>query len=245
FASFQGGMGELSDALAKEVSAAAIRTGAAVSQLIPDGAGYRLRLDDGGELSAQGVVLATPAPETAAILSPVLSQAAAAVAGIGQVATATVTLGYRADDIPNLTGSGFVVPTAQKRKIMGVSYLSRKWAGRVPDSRFELLRAFVGGTNGQELALAEEDRLVAVVRGELEALVGITATPVLTRTFSWRRALHQYTLGHLDRVARAEAHLAPGLALAGAAFHGIGLNECVESGRRAADRVLATVPQVA
>lgn len=245
FASFKGGMGDLSDALAREVSAAAIRMGAAVSELVRDGAGYRLRLDDGGELAAQGVVLATPAPDTAALLSPILSEAATAVAGIGQVATATVTLGYLAGDLPKLTGSGFVVPTAQRRKITGVSYLSRKWAGRVPDSRFELLRAFVGGTNGQELALAEEDRLVAAVRAELEALIGITATPVLTRTFSWRQALHQYRLGHLDLVARAEAHLTPGLSLAGAGFHGIGLNECVESGRRAADRVLATVPQVA
>jgi hypothetical protein len=77
----------------------------------------------------------------------------------------------------------------------------------------------------------------------LEALAGIAATPVLVRTRSWEGGFHQYTLGHLERVARAEAALGsqPGLLLAGAAFHGIGLNECVASGRRAADAALAAV----
>ena len=89
-----------------------------------------------------------------------------------------------------------------------------KWEGRVPDERFALLRAFVGGPNGQELALAGEDRLVAVVRDELAALIGLIADPMLVRTQSWDGGLHQYTLGHVDRVARAESALAahPGLA---------------------------------
>ena len=124
---------------------------------------------------------------------------------------------------------------------MGVSYLSQKWDGRVPDSRFVLLRAFVGGSKGQELARAEQDQLESAVRHELDAMVGITADPVRSWARSWDDGLHQYTLGHRDRVVRAESALTthPGLALAGAAFHGIGLNECVDSGRSAAETVLA------
>ncbi|HEX5671108.1 MAG TPA: protoporphyrinogen oxidase [Acidimicrobiia bacterium] len=246
FASFKDGMGELPAALVEGLNGVDIRTGVAVTRLTADedNGGYRLVLDDGIELETQAVVLATPARDTAALLSEVIPEAAAAVASIRQVATANVTLAYRVDEIPRLFGSGFVVPSAERRRIMGVSYLSQKWEGRVPDEQFALVRAFVGGQHGQELALGEEDRLVAVVREELAALIGLTADPVLVRTQSWEGGLHQYTLGHIDCVATAESALAahPGLALAGAAFHGIGLNECVESGRRAAEMVLAAGP---
>jgi oxygen-dependent protoporphyrinogen oxidase len=241
FASFKEGMGELVAALVGALGDTDIKTGVAVRGLSTgEVGGFRLSLDDGIQLQTRGVVLATPAGETARLLSEVVPEAAAAVADIHQVATAVVTLAYRVDEIPELFGSGFVVPSIERRRIMGVSYLSQKWEARVPDQQFTLLRAFVGGPHGQVLAVAGEQRLVAAVREELAALIGITADPVMVRTHSWEGGLHQYTLGHLDRVARAESAMAayPGLALAGAAFHGIGLNECVESGRRAAEVML-------
>ncbi|MCA1736913.1 MAG: protoporphyrinogen oxidase [Actinobacteria bacterium] len=243
FASFKAGMGELAAALVGAMDGVDIKTGVTVTRLTRDGdgGGYRLILDDGTVLRTAGVVLATPARETAGLLSELVPEAAAALSGIRQVATATVTLAYRVDEIPPLFGSGFVVPSVEGRRIMGVSYLSHKWEGRVPDQQFALLRAFVGGPKGQELAAAGKEQLTAAVLDELAALIGLTARPLLVRARSWEGGLHQYTLGHVDRVARAESALAthPGLALAGAAFHGIGLNECVESGRRAAASVLA------
>jgi oxygen-dependent protoporphyrinogen oxidase len=240
FASFHGGMGQLTDALAGSIAGAAIRTSTTVTALEGGDDGYRLALSNRSELKADGVVLATPASATAKLLSGMAPDAAAAVADIHQVASSTVTLAYRAEHIPPLSGSGFVVPAVENRRIMGVSYLSQKWDGRVPDSRFVLLRAFVGGSKGQELARAEQDHLESAVRHELDALVGITADPVRSWVRAWDEGLHQYTLGHRDRVVRAESALArhPGLALAGAAFHGIGLNECVDSGRNAAETVL-------
>ncbi|CAN5307072.1 protoporphyrinogen oxidase [soil metagenome] len=243
FASFKDGMGEITAALIGALEGVDIKTGVGVTRLIGDeDGGYQLTLEDGTELAVQGVILAIPARETAQLMSEMVPEAAAAAAGIHQVATATVTLAYRVDEIPKLFGSGFVVPSVEGRRIMGVSYLSQKWEGRVPDQQFALLRAFVGGAQGQEMAVAGEERLLSVVREELAALVGITAHPVLTKTYSWEGGLHQYTLGHLDRVAQAESALAAhrGLALAGAAFYGIGLNECVESGRRAAEKMLGT-----
>ncbi|MGH8925730.1 MAG: protoporphyrinogen oxidase [Acidimicrobiia bacterium] len=242
FASFAGGMEELSGALVGALDGVDLRTGVAVSRLTDDenGGGYRLVLEGDAELRVQGVVLAVPAREAGRLLSDLSPHAGAAIAGIPQIATATVTMAYRVDEIPELVGSGFVIPAVERRRIMGVSYLSQKWRGRVPDPAFSLLRAFVGGASGQDLALSGEDKLQAVVKEELAALIRITAMPVLTRTHSWKGGLHQYRLGHLERVARAESALAahPGLALAGAAFHGIGLNECIDSGRRAAEIVL-------
>jgi oxygen-dependent protoporphyrinogen oxidase len=249
FASFKEGMAELPDALIRAMNGIDFKTGRAVTRLVGEGSGrgFRLTVDDGSEIRAQGVILATPARETAVLLSEIVPQASALVSEIHQVATATVTLAYRVDDIPGLIGSGFVVPSAEQRRIMGVSYLSRKWPGRVPHPKFELLRAFIGGARGQELAMSGEERLLAVVREELAEILALTAHPVLATTRTWAGGLHRYTLGHIDRVTRIESALSarPGLAVAGAAFHGIGLNECVQSGRTAADAVLDALVKMA
>lgn len=244
FASFKGGMGELPSALIGALKDADVRSGTAVARLTAaENGSYGLVFEDGTEARFQGVILATPALETARLLSELAPKASEVLAGIRQVATATVTLAYRHDEIPELLGSGFVVPSVEGRRIMGVSYLSQKWQGRVPDQQYVLLRAFVGGANGQKLALAGEEQLLTVVKEELAELIGVTSQPVLSRTQTWEGGLHQYTLGHLDRVAGAESALAShrGLALAGAAFHGIGLNECVASGRRAAVSVFSAL----
>ncbi|MGH8916677.1 MAG: protoporphyrinogen oxidase [Acidimicrobiia bacterium] len=240
FASFERGMGQLTGALSEALAGADIRTDVSVTGLAHGDGAYQLRLDRGTALRADGVVLATPSVVTADLLSGISPPAAHALAGIHQVATSVVTLAFRTHQLPPLSGSGFVVPAAQARHIMGVSYLSRKWRGRVPDQGFELLRVFVGGPHGQDLALAGEDRLLGVALDELEAMLGIAAKPARTWAHPWEGGLHQYTLGHTNRVSTAEAALAahPGLALAGGAFHGIGLNECIDSGRRAAVSVL-------
>ena len=243
FASFKDGMGELSDALAKSLTGVAVKTGRGVTRLTRSGTGFRLTLDDGSQVQARGVVLATPARDTAALLSGVVPAASSLVAGIKQVATATVTLVYRASDLPGLTGSGFVVPAVERRRIMGASYLSRKWMGRVPEPDFEMVRVFFGGSQGQELAMSGEARLLTVAREELAGILGLTADPVRATTRAWAGGLHQYTLGHLERMSEVESALAgyPALKVAGAGFHGIGLNECVQSGRNAADAVLGAL----
>lgn len=241
FASFESGMGELLSALVASLAGLDLRTGIRAIDLgVKADGGYRVGLSDGTVLTTDSVVLATPARVTAELLINLAPEAAVALSGIRQVPTASVTLAYEAEDLPPLAGSGFVVPSVQERRITGVSYLSQKWEGRVPDRRFVLLRVFVGGRHGRRLARSGEDTLRAVVRDELENMVGITATPLRTWVRVWEEGLHQYTLGHLDRVAAAERALSarPGLALAGAAFHGIGLNECIESGNRAAEAVL-------
>ncbi|HLU52365.1 MAG TPA: protoporphyrinogen oxidase [Acidimicrobiia bacterium] len=245
FVTFAGGMGRLTDALADSISAAEVSTGVAVSELRPDGAGYRLVLDDGTTVEAAAVVLAVPARTAARLLAPIVPEASAAIGGIAQVSTSTATLVYRSHEIPDLRGTGFVVPAAQDRKVTGVTFLSNKWPGRVPDDRFVMVRAFVGGRHGQQAATSSPEQLMEVVRADLAEMVGLRADPVLVRVSQWEGGLHRYTIGHLERVAEAETALSghPRLALAGAAFHGIGLNECVASGRRAAARLLAVAQE--
>jgi oxygen-dependent protoporphyrinogen oxidase len=247
FASLRNGMGRLITTLSEGLDRTEIRTGVAVTSVAEDGdGGYRVTSSDGNEIRARALILAAPSRVISGLLSVMEPEAAQLVGGIEQVATAAVTLAYRTGDLSPLSGTGFVVPAAAHRRIIGVSYLSRKWEGRVPDPSFSLLRVFVGGPRDQDLVRDGEDRIRAVATEELEALVGIDARPVRSWVHVWEEGLHKYTLGHVDRVARVESMLAarPGLALAGAALHGIGLNECVSSGRRAADSVLTSVLSV-
>jgi len=241
FASFADGMGQLVTALAADSRGAEIRTGIGVIGTDAAGSGgYRVSLDDGSALVADGVVFATPAPVTTRLLAELVPDAATALSGIHQVASSSVTLAYEAEDLPPLAGSGFVVPSVQGRMVSGVSFLSQKWENRVPGPRFVLLRAFVDRNRGRELALADEHLLTKVVLDELKVMVGIDATPAKEWVRAFEEGLHQYTMGHLDRVATAERAMEAkhGLALAGAAFHGIGLNECIDSGHRAAESIL-------
>jgi oxygen-dependent protoporphyrinogen oxidase len=150
-----------------------------------------------------------------------------------------VTLGYRSADLPALGGFGFVVPAAERRPLIACTYASRKFPGRAPE-RHELLRAFVGGALRADVLARDDAALVEMVRGELRALVGIAAAPELTRVHRHRLAMPQYAVGHLERVAAIEARAAalPGFALAGAAYRGVGVPDCVRSGEAAADRVV-------
>ena len=240
FASFKDGMGALTAALLAALGDADLRPGAEVEGLSRSPAGIRLSLTDTTEITADAVILALPASAAGRLLASTSPEAAAAVSEIRQVSSAVVTLGYRTAGLPRLHGYGFVVPSVERRRITGVTYTSQKWDGRSPGPDWSLIRAFVGGADGQQLAVADHDRLVATARDELASLAGITAQPALVRSQSWQGGFHQYTLGHLERVSRAESALSahPGLYLAGGAFHGIGLNECIDSGRRAADAAL-------
>jgi len=241
FASFAEGMGQLLTALAADSRGVEIRTGVGVTGIDEAGSrGYRVSLEDGSARVADGVVLATPARVTSGLLTELVPEAANALSGIHQVASTTMTLAYAAEDLPPLSGSGFVVPSVQGRMISGVSFLSQKWDNRVPGPQFVLLKAFVDRNHGREFALADNDTVTKMVLDELKVMVGIDATPLRSWMKVFNEGLHQYTMGHLDRVAAAERVIGAkrGLALAGAAFHGVGLNECIDSGHRAAESVL-------
>lgn len=242
FASFAGGMGTIVSALADAIAPVDVRRRARATALAGGPGAYRLTLADGTEVAAGAVILAVPAREAAALLATIAPEAATSVGRIRQVSSAVVTLGFDAADLPQLDGYGFVVPAVEGRSVTGVTFLSQKWDGRAGPGR-AAIRVFIGGADGQVLATASEDRLVATARAGLAELAGISAVPIFTHVATWEGGFHQYTLGHLDRVAAAETELAsrPGLHLAGAAFHGIGLNECVMSGRAAADAALAAL----
>lgn len=239
FVTLADGMEELVAALAARLPVGAVRLGTPVTgiQAAPDG--WDVGFGTGPPLRVDGVVLAGPAPRMAPLVDAVDPPLAARLGEIRYASSVTIALAYpRAAIRHPLDGFGFVVPRIEGRGILACTFSSVKYPGRAPDGAV-LLRVFVGGAL-QESLLARDDRdLLGLAHAEVAALLGITGDPILTRLWRHPGAMPQYELGHLDRVAAIEARLEalPGLAVAGGAYRGVGIADCVRSGEAAAERL--------
>jgi oxygen-dependent protoporphyrinogen oxidase len=207
----------------------------------PSGSGFDVRLATGGSIEADAVIVATPAYAAADLLVDFDPALATELAAIPHASTAIVTLGYRREEISHpLDGHGYVIPRAEGNPILACTWSSRKWPGRAPEG-WELIRVFVGRAGQEDVLAADDEELVALAVQEVATRLGVTAPASLTRVRRWPRGMPQYLLGHPQRIARIEAaqRKHPGLYLAGSAFHGVGLPDCIASGERAADAAAA------
>ena len=240
---FEGGMQTLVDALGKALGPA-VHTGAKVEGLQPQQGGWRVSVREGGrqaELPASQVVLATPAYVTAGLIRPLDEPLAALVEGIAYAPIAVVHLGYAPGSTPPPDGFGFLVPSVEKRRLLGAIHASKVFPFRAEGGRV-LYTCMVGGARRPELVRLEEEALVALAREELRELAGVTASPVFTEVFRWPRGIPQYNVGHLERVASIDGALArlPGLHLAGNAYKGVGINDCIRNATALADALAAS-----
>jgi oxygen-dependent protoporphyrinogen oxidase len=195
--------------------------------------GFRARVN-GGWLEADQVVLAAAAGDCARLLAS-NAELSGLLAEIPYTSSITMALGYRKDTFDHpLNGHGFLVPKLERQYLLGCTWVGNKFDYRVPDDMV-LLRCFIGG-NG--LALTD-DELVAVARNELRGIMGLQAQPVFHSVARWPSAMAQYTVGHAQRIERIEAMVQaiPGLHVAGNAYHGIGIPDCVKMGKDAAARI--------
>ncbi len=190
--------------------------------------------------SFDALILATPSPVTAKLLQPIDATLAARLASIDHSGTAIVSLGYESDRIGHpLDGMGVVAPAVERSPILACSFSSRKYPHRAPEGK-ELLRVFVGGARRPELAEMDDDRLLPLVLDELSQLLHIRGEPCFCRVAHWPATMPQYHVGHKELVAEIEAHAAalPNLQLAGNAYHGVGIPDCIHGGESAAERIL-------
>jgi oxygen-dependent protoporphyrinogen oxidase len=198
---------------------------------------------NGEQLSADAVCVALPAYAAAALLSEPHPALAGELDAIPYASTATVNLAYRRRDIPHpLDGFGFVVPLIEHRSTLACTFSSIKFAGRAPEEG-ALLRAFVGGALQPEMFALPADALTNAVRKDLRDLLGITEPPLFTHVEKWPRSMAQYHLGHVERVERIKRLLlsTPTLKLAGNAFNGAGIPDCIGSGESAAEELFTAL----
>jgi len=235
------GMQQLVDKLISRLPKGALQTGAPIASITKHDSRWRLNpAADRLRSDFDAVILTTPAHIAATQLDSLDGKLSAELAGIEYAGCSVVCLGYRKSQIAKaITGFGFVVPTIERRKIIAVSFASLKFPGRAPDNQI-LLRVFVGGALQPELADLPDDQILKLVAQELRDLLGVEGDPLLTEIARYSRGMPQYHLGHLDRVERIErlASLHAGLELAGAAYRGVGIPQCIHSGQQAAQRVV-------
>lgn len=240
FLSFRDGMATLVRALERSLGES-IRFGADVAEIARRGAGWTVATRDGGTLEAAGVICAAPAYVAARLVRASLPPLSSALAEIEYASSATVNLAYDAGAVRDLPdGFGVLMPAIERRRIVALSFSSLKFLNRAPTGKF-LMRAFVGGALNAEMMRLEAAAMVDVVREELRDLLGIRAAPLFTHVWRWLNSMPQYKLGHLERVAAIEHQTADltGFALAGAAYRGVGIPDCIRSGKLAAELVFS------
>lgn len=193
-----------------------------------------------GELTARGVVVALPAPASAALLRDVDSSLAEDLGSIDYAGSAVVSLGYARDDVAHpLDAAGLVVPRAAGRRALAVSFSSSKFPRRAPDGHV-LVRVFLGGALDPTVVDLDDASLLALARSEVGVLIGARGRPRLEQVDRWHGAMPQYHVGHVTRIARIRARMGrhEGLALAGAAYEGVGVPQVIASGQQAAVGIL-------
>jgi oxygen-dependent protoporphyrinogen oxidase len=247
FTTLAGGLGTLPAAVAA-ASGAIVRTGAMVRGLDRTATGWRLTVGsrhDEEYLAADAVILAVPATPAARLLAGVAGASAAVTAlrEIRYASMAIVTLAYRAAAFPRpLEGSGYLVPAADGRPVKAVTFSTVKWPHlRDAGDGLRIVRCSLGRIGEESLLQSGDAELAGLATADLAAATGAQQAPVAARVTRWGGGLPQYTVGHLDRVARIRSAVAgqPGLAVCGAAYDGIGIPACVATAQTAAGQIAA------
>jgi oxygen-dependent protoporphyrinogen oxidase len=239
FQTLKGGLAQLTGELESRIRGKIeIRQSTAESVAVTP-QGFRVRA--GGEgMDAPSVILATPAWAAGALLRDLAPRLAGLLEGVEYSSSATIAIGFRRSECGAIPpGFGFLVPACERRLLVACTFIGAKFPYRVPDE-IVVLRCFVGGA-GHEAALELDDaEILRQVQGELQGFLGWTAPPMFKRISRWNRAMAQYTVGHgarLDLIRERLENL-PGLYLAGNAYEGIGVPDCIRTGRQAASQAL-------
>jgi len=241
--SCKGGLGEVPVHLAAALDGR-VHLGRRVRQVAADGVAFKVTLDDGAVEQVDAVCFASPARAFGAINVTVPGgEALAATATIPHSSLASVSLGYRRSDVTHpLDGFGMLAPSCERRRILGVLFPSSLFSGRAPEGHV-LLTTFAGGMRNPEVSALDDEELVAVVRAELHALLGVSGEPVFREVRRWRDTLPLAVAGHAERMAPVLALEAsqPRFAFAGGWHGGLGVNDVMLSGLRAAERLAASL----
>ncbi len=239
FRTLKGGLGQMVDALTGAISGKVEVRHGRVETVERAGHGFRLKL--GGDwMEADHLVLACEAHSGAALLGGVDAGLAELLGTVPYSSSMTVALGYDAAHFKASPsdGFGFLVPRKERRRLVACTWVGTKFPYRVPDGKV-VARCFLGGMDDAGILAESDDAIVAEVVHELEEIAGVTARPRFTRIYRWPKSMAQYTVGHPQRLAEIEARVAaiPGLEVAGNAYTGIGVPDCIRMGRAAAEKI--------
>ena len=240
FTSLKDGMQQLVEAILGRLDPTSIRLRNHIRRIYPEDSGWRVATEMNGDENFDAVILATPANVAGALLDGVDRVLARNLLDITYTSSVTVTLGYYMDQLKRLPpGFGFLVPRSEGTRMLACTFVHNKFPHRAPEG-LGILRCFLGGARDEAVLALADDEMLETVHRELQDIVKLDARPMFARVYRWRGAMAQYETGHIARVERIERRVKeiPGLALAGNAYHGIGVPDCIRSGMEAANALL-------
>ncbi len=240
FRTLKGGLQQLVDATAAAAAPHMRHIEGTAEAVERTPTGFRVRVD-GAWLETPRLVLACQAHAAAPLAASLDPRVAELLAAVSYSSSITVALGFDRHAFPEpLDGFGFLVPRRERKRLMAGTWVGTKFNHRVPPG-MALLRCFLGGVEDEPLFGESDERVVAAIVEELREILPVSAPPRFARVFRWPRSMAQYTVGHPGRLAELRARLdaIPGLAVAGNAYEGIGIPDCIRMGRSAAERTAA------
>jgi oxygen-dependent protoporphyrinogen oxidase len=245
FSSLKDGMQQLVDAILRRLPREVLRTGSTVRDLRREASFWSVSADNTAEERFDSLILATPAPVAGALVAPVQAELAAELSGIAYSSSVTVTLGYKRAGLRLPPGFGFLVPRSEGKRMLACTFVHNKFPHRAPSDR-ALVRCFLGGARDEEILGWSDQQIEIAVLKELREILWLTAPPLFCRVYKWKGAMAQYGVGHLERLERIERlrQQLPGLALAGNGYRGIGVPDCIRSGKEAAAQAAGLQPAV-
>jgi len=238
FLSFKNGMGTLINAL-KQSLEGCISLNEAVTKISRNEESWEIQTER-RNIEASGVIVTTPSYHTASLAQNFDTELASELASIEYASSSVVIFAYKTKEISHeLNEFGFVVPNVEKSDLIACSFSSIKFDGRAPEDHI-LIRAFLGGALNPEIVNLDDNQIIDRAKNELEKILGIKGNPEFTLIQRYPDAMPQYHLGHLDKVANIQNRLLEykGLEIAGNAYSGVGIPECVYSGEQAAENIL-------
>jgi oxygen-dependent protoporphyrinogen oxidase len=237
FRTLKGGLGSLVEAVATAIRPHNEVVRQRAETVERTASGFRVKL--GSEwLEAENLVLACEAHSAANLLAGIDGQASALLGSVGYSSSMIVALGFDAADFARPpVGFGFLVPKKERRRLVALTWVGTKFSYRVPDGKI-VARCFLGGMEDAGVLAESDDAVLAEVLRELRDIAGVTATPRFTQITRWPRSMAQYLVGHPARMTELRGRLAaiPGLQVAGNAYDGIGIPDCIRLGKTAAER---------
>jgi oxygen-dependent protoporphyrinogen oxidase len=247
FGTLTDGLGALPQLLAAAIVrlGGAVLLGRTVRSLRRDAAGWHVvhgPTTDERFLMADAVVLAVPAAPASRLLADVAPQGSAELAAIESASVAIVTTAWRSDDVPDVVGTGYLVPAQRDRPVKAVTFSSAKWA-HLHRPKLAVVRCSIGRYGEVSDLQRDDDDLVKMASHELTSYAGFRGAPVESRVTRWGGGLPQYAVGHRERVERIRRAVAaqPGLGICGAGYDGVGIPACIRTGRLAAEHVMASL----
>jgi protoporphyrinogen/coproporphyrinogen III oxidase len=238
FTTLKCGMQQISDTIGKQLDPASVRCSTVVQTVqLTDSEWVVL-----GE-SFDALIVAAPAQSAAEMLQSTSIDLAAELRSIEYSSSVTVALGYDREVRAALPpGFGLLVPRSEGKRLLAATFVHNKFNHRAPEDR-ALIRCFLGGTHDESVLNLEDGEIVQLVQRELKEIFRIDGGPKFSRVYKWRSAMAQYNVGHIARLERITKlrEPFPTLALAGNAYRGIGVPDCIRSGEAAARQALASI----